>query len=91
MVVRLDGDRIAELRIGLLGLAPTAVRAERGRAAGPRRRAGPDTIAALARAAVDDLGAIPDDVHASATLRRSLGRVTVRRALTVALDRAREA
>jgi carbon-monoxide dehydrogenase medium subunit len=90
-VVRLDGDRIAELRIGLLGLAPTAVRAGAAERQAVGAATDPDTIAALARACVDDLDAIPDDVHASATLRRSLGRVTARRSLTAALDRAREA
>lgn len=90
-VVRLDGDRIAAARIGLLGLAPTAVRALAAERQAAGANAGPDTVAALARAAVVDLGSVPDDVHASATLRRSLGRVTVRRALTTALDRAREA
>lgn len=90
-VVRVEGSRIAEARIGLLGLAPTAVRATAAEQQAAEAVIGPDTIAALARAAVDDLDAVPDDLHASATLRRSLGRVTVRRALTAALDRAREA
>jgi carbon-monoxide dehydrogenase medium subunit len=89
VLVRLDdGGRIDELRIGLLGLAPTAVRA--GRAEGEARGRMPDatTVTELAEAAVADLTDTPADVHASAALRRSLGRVSVRRALTSAVERA---
>ncbi len=88
VVVALDGDgRIAELRIGLLGLAPTAVRATRAEDAAVGRAPDTEAIAAVAAAAVADLAAIPADVHASADLRRNLGRVAVRRALTEALSR----
>lgn len=89
VVVRLDnGGRIDDLRIGLLGLAPTAIRA--GRAEREARGATPDatTILAVAEAAVADLADVPADAHASAALRRSLGRVSVRRALTSAAERA---
>lgn len=88
-VVELDeGGRIAELRIGLLGLAPTAVRAERAEGAAVGRAPEPEAIAALAADAVADLDDIPGDVHASPALRRSLGRVAVRRALAEAVRRA---
>ena len=90
-VVELDeGGRIAELRIGLLGLAPTAVRAERAEGAAVGRAPEPEAIAALAAdaVAVADLDDIPGDVHASPALRRSLGRVAVRRALAEAVRRA---
>ena len=89
VVVRLDNDgRIDDLRIGLLGLGPTAIRA--GRAEREARGRTPDatTMIALAEVAVADLTDIPADVHASAALRRSLGRVSVRRALTSAAERA---
>ena len=90
-VVGLDeGGRIAWLRIGLLGLAPTAVRAERAEEMAVGRAPEAEALAAVAEAAVADLTEIPGDVHASPTLRRSLGRVTVRRALTEAVRRARE-
>jgi aerobic carbon-monoxide dehydrogenase medium subunit len=88
-VVRLDaGGRIEELGLGLLGLAPTAVRA--GDAERAARGLTPDTAAVseIAEAAVASLDAVPADVHASAQLRRSLGRVVVRRALTEAVTRA---
>jgi carbon-monoxide dehydrogenase medium subunit len=88
-VVRLDDSgRVDELALGLLGLAPTATRATEAE----RRSRGvaPDaaTIIEIAEAAVADLDAVPADVHASAQLRRSLGRVVVRRALTEAIARA---
>ena len=82
------GGRIAELRIGLLGLAPTAVRAERAEGAAVGRAPEAEAIAALADDAVADLDDIPGDVHASPALRRSLGRVAVRRALAEAVRRA---
>jgi carbon-monoxide dehydrogenase medium subunit len=88
-VVALDGDgRIARLRIGLLGVAPTAVRATRAEDAAVGRAPDAEAIAAVAEAAVADLAAVPADVHASAYLRRNLGRVAVRRALTDAVRRA---
>lgn len=82
-----DGT-IAALRIGLLGLAPTAVRAGAAEAGAVGRT--PDAVAVteIADAAVADLRDVPVDVHASAALRRSLGRVCVRRALTEAVGRA---
>ncbi len=90
-VVSLDeGGRIAWLRIGLLGLAPTAVRAEGAEAAAVGRAPEAEALAAVAQAAVADLTDIPGDVHASPTLRRNLGRVAVRRALTEAVSRAQE-
>lgn len=87
-VVRLGGERIDDLRIGLLGLAPTAVRAGLAELDGRGRSPDAGTIAALADAAVADLDRIPADIHASSGLRRSLGRVAVRRALTEATARA---
>ncbi len=88
-VVALDeGGRIAWLRIGLLGLAPIAVRAERAEELAVGSAPEAEAIAAVAEAAVADLTEIPGDVHASPTLRRSLGRVAVRRALTDAVRRA---
>lgn len=88
-VVRLDASgNIGELRVGLLGLAPTAVRADRAERSAHGRAPDTATIAELADVAVADLDEIPADVHASAPLRRSLGRVAVRRALTAAVRRA---
>jgi aerobic carbon-monoxide dehydrogenase medium subunit len=88
-VVGLDeAGRIARLRVGLLGLAPTAVRAERAEEMAVGRAPEAEAIAAVAEAAVADLTEIPGDLHASPALRRSLGRVAVRRALTDAINRA---
>ena len=86
-MVRLDArGAVDELRIGLLGLAPTAV-APSGRTG----RAGPGADATT----ITELPRPPSpgstrsaDVHATAQLRRSLGRVAVRRALTEAVGRA---
>lgn len=87
--VRLDGSgAIEHLRIGLLALAPTARRAEAAERAGIGRRPEAATAAELAELAVADLEEIPSDRTASATLRRSLGRVSVRRALTLSFARA---
>ena len=89
VVVRLDGrGAVNELRIGLLGLAPTAVRAARVERDASGRVLDAAAIAELAQAAVAGLEAVPADVHASAQLRRSLGQVSVRRALTEAVGRA---
>ena len=88
-VVRLDdGGRIERLALGLLGLAPTAVRAAAAERAATGREPDTAAVAEIAESAVADLDEIPADVHASASLRRGLGRVAVRRALTEAAARA---
>lgn len=88
-VARLDGEgRFADLRLALLGLAPTAVRSQAEQQA-IGESADRSAAAALADAAVAALQEIPEDVHASAELRRRLGRIVVRRAISKAVDRAR--
>ena len=64
------------------------MRAERAEGAAVGRAPEAEAIAALAADAVADLDDIPGDVHASPALRRSLGRVAVRRALAEAVRRA---
>ena len=66
------------------------MRAERAEEMAVGRAPEAEALAAVAEAAVADLTEIPGDVHASPTLRRSLGRVAVRRALTEAVRRAGE-
>ena len=64
------------------------MRAERAEGAAVGRAPEAEAIAAVAEDAVADLERIPGDVHASPALRRSLGRVAVRRALAEAVCRA---
>jgi carbon-monoxide dehydrogenase medium subunit len=82
-LVRREGGRIAEARIGLTNMAPTPVRATgveqalRGAEAG-----GPAITAAAGRAAE---GTSPSsDLNAQADYREHLARVLTRRAVTVA-------
>ena len=94
-VVGLDPDadragRIAWLWIGLLGLAPTAVRAERAEEMAVGRAPEAEALAAVAEAAVADLTEIPatSRVAHPAPQPRTGGRAA--RALTEAVRRAGE-
>jgi carbon-monoxide dehydrogenase medium subunit len=81
---------VASVRIALLGLAPAARRAERAEAALRGARAGAVDLAAIGRAACDDMEP-NDDVHASADYRRRVGAHLVERALAKALEEAARA
>jgi carbon-monoxide dehydrogenase medium subunit len=86
--VALDGaGAVASARITLLGLAPAARRSERAEAALTGARAASVDLAAIGRAACDDMEP-NDDVHASADYRRRVGAHLVSRALAVALEEA---
>jgi carbon-monoxide dehydrogenase medium subunit len=85
-----DADRIARAAIGLLGLGST-----------PRRAAAAESLvtgaavtdvdaAAVGRAAVADLVAIPSDLHAPASYRTRVGAVIVARAWERAIEEARQ-
>lgn len=88
-LVELAGERVARAAVALAGVAPTPVRAIEAEQA--LAGAAPDAAAvgAAADAAVADLHPI-GDVHASSATRVDLARVHVRRALELALARARD-
>jgi aerobic carbon-monoxide dehydrogenase medium subunit len=81
---RVEGGLIAEARLVLAGVGVTPVRAARCEAAVAGRR--PDDVMAEAGRALDADLDPPDDVHASAALRRHLARVLVGRALAAIVE-----
>ncbi|MDT7674469.1 MAG: aerobic carbon-monoxide dehydrogenase medium subunit [Pseudonocardiales bacterium] len=88
-LVELDGDRIRRAALALTGVAPTAVRAHAAERVLTGAAPDPAAVAAAAEAAV--AGTSPSgDVHASATTRTVLARTYVRRALDLAISRARD-
>ncbi len=88
--VQLDpADRIERCSIGMLGLGPTPLRA----ASAERAALGQSADAAveeLGQLAVSDLTEIPSDLHGDAAYRRRVGAAMVRRALTEAIEEARD-
>jgi aerobic carbon-monoxide dehydrogenase medium subunit len=88
-LVELNGDRIRRAALALTGVAPTAVRAYAAERALTGAAPDPAAVAAAAEAAV--AGTTPSgDVHAGATTRTVLARTYVRRALDLAISRARD-
>jgi aerobic carbon-monoxide dehydrogenase medium subunit len=82
-VVRREGDRIAEARIGLTNMGPTPLRASAAEAALAGVDATAEAIAAAAERAAD--GTSPSsDLNAQADYRQHLARVLTRRAVTAA-------
>jgi carbon-monoxide dehydrogenase medium subunit len=82
-VVRREGDRIAEARIGLTNMGPTPLRASAAEAALAGVDATAESIAAAAERAAD--GTSPSsDLNAQADYRQHLARVLTRRAVTAA-------
>jgi CO/xanthine dehydrogenase FAD-binding subunit len=86
-MVTLDGERIDEARLALMGVASRAVRATDAETALAGQPANADTFAAAAREATKDLEPA-SDIHGTAEFRRHLAGVAVRRALTTAAGRA---
>jgi CO/xanthine dehydrogenase FAD-binding subunit len=86
-MVVLDGDRIGEARITLMGVADRAVRAAAAEAGLAGQAVDADIVAAAASEATKDLDPA-SDMHGSAEFRRHLAGVAVRRALTTAAGRA---
>jgi CO/xanthine dehydrogenase FAD-binding subunit len=85
----LDADgRIETARVALTAVAPTCVRALGAEAALRVREPSPDAFAEAAALAVDAAAPI-SDVRASDRYRRAQIPVVVRRALSLALERAR--
>jgi carbon-monoxide dehydrogenase medium subunit len=88
-MLSLDGDRIDDARLALIGVADRAVRAPGAEVALRGQPATPDAFAAAAREATKDLEPA-SDMHGSAEVRRHLATVATRRALTTAASRAGE-
>ena len=82
--VERDGDRIADTRIALGGVAGAPVRASNAEAALNGRPATAETVAAAAQAAAEEVDPT-GDIHGSADYRRDLVRAMVTRALDRAL------
>lgn len=88
-MVRLDhADRCAGVRVALTAVAPTCVRAAQTEEMLMGKAMDPDLRDRAARAAVESASPI-DDVRASADYRRAMVPVMVKRALAMAIDRAR--
>jgi carbon-monoxide dehydrogenase medium subunit len=88
-MLSIDGDRIDDARLALIGVADRAVRTADAEAALRGQSATLDTFAAAAREATKDLEPA-SDMHGSAEVRRHLAAVATRRALTTAASRAGE-
>jgi carbon-monoxide dehydrogenase medium subunit len=86
-MVTLDGERIDEARLALMGVANRAIRATQAETALAGQAANADTFAAAAREATKDLEPA-SDIHGTAEFRRHLAGVAVRRALTTAAGRS---
>jgi CO/xanthine dehydrogenase FAD-binding subunit len=88
VALRLDGGRIAEAAIGLCGVGPAPLRA---RAAEEQLRgqvAYEELLVAAAQAAVEGLQPA-SDIHGNREYRIGVARAQVRKALTLALERAK--
>jgi carbon-monoxide dehydrogenase medium subunit len=86
--VVLDAEgRIADARLGLSGVGPTAVRARDAEDALRWEQPTEEAWGEAARAVVGALEEAPSDIHASAGYRRHLAGVLVRRALAGAASR----
>ncbi len=86
-VLSLDsGGKVADARIALIGVAPTAIRAEAAEAALRGQSPSSDLWAAAADAAVAGLEP-PSDLHGSSSYRVQLTRTLVRRSLEEAAAR----
>ena len=87
-LVALDGDRIARAALALTGVAPTAIRAAAAEQVLAGAAGDDTTIAAAAGAAVEGLTPA-GDLHASPATRLALARAYARRAISLAVSRAR--
>ena len=86
-VCTLDDGIVTEVRLGLAGAASTPVRAKRAESLLVGQEPTPDALAAVARAAAEDVDTI-SDANCSADYRRHLVEVLARRALDDALGAA---
>ncbi len=86
-IVSLSGGEISNVRIGLSGMGPTALRAREAENVLRGESASDETWSEAAEVAVREVDP-PNDANASAGYRRHLAGVLVRRALAVAAARA---
>jgi carbon-monoxide dehydrogenase medium subunit len=82
------GDVVERCAIGLIGLGPTPLRASAAEQAALGTAAGDLDLAAVGKAAVDDLTEVPSDLHGSADYRKRVGAAMVERALNEAIEEA---
>jgi CO/xanthine dehydrogenase FAD-binding subunit len=87
-VVRLDAGSVSDARVAITALAPTIRRVAEAEAALIGSDGGDEAIAAAARAAASGSSPI-SDVRSSAEYRSAMANVIARRAIVVALARAR--
>jgi CO/xanthine dehydrogenase FAD-binding subunit len=87
-VVRLDAGSVSDARVAITALAPTIRRVSEAEAALIGSEGGDDAIAEAARAAASGSSPITD-VRSSAEYRSAMANVIARRAIVVALARAR--
>ena len=87
-LVELDGDRIGRAALAVTGVAPTPSAPPRPNGPWPAPPADATTVAEAAQAALDGLAPV-GDLHASGETRISLARTYLRRALDLAVSRAR--
>jgi carbon-monoxide dehydrogenase medium subunit len=87
-LVEIDGDRIRRARVALAGVGPTPVRAHSAERALQGASGDADALRGAAELAVADLSPA-GDLHANAETRLTLAQVYLRRALELALSRAR--
>jgi len=89
-VVTLDGTTVGEARVAITELAPTIRRVQEAEAA-LRGTAGDEAAVSAAAAAAAAAAAPISDVRASERYRRAMAEVIARRAIGIALERARGA
>ena len=87
-LVETDGDRIRRACVALAGVGPTPVRAHSAERALQGASGHADALRGAAELATADLSP-PGDLHASAETRLALAEVYLRRALELAVSRAR--
>jgi carbon-monoxide dehydrogenase medium subunit len=88
--VRMDGGRCAAASVVLSGVAPAPARARAVEAALAGQALTPDVVVKAASATAGDLsGDLLGDLYASATYRKSVAHVYVRRAIAIAAERSR--
>jgi len=90
VTLSLDGGKVAEARIALLGVGQTPLRADAAEAILMGKERVDDLVAAAAEA-VREAAEPEDDLHGSADYRRHLVGVLARRAIAAAWDRAEAA
>ena len=87
-VVRLSGDAIASVRLGVTGVGPKAYRPAHVEQALQNQPATEDAVRAAVQPIVDGIDVL-GDIHASPEYRSHLARVLARRAVLKAAERAR--